>query len=407
MENFKTFIKRLRAEALVKSFLIAFLASNIIGFMVCFAIWIFGSISFLQNYTWILIIISIILGLTVTVTAILYFTVFRPTQKVLAKRLDALGLDERIITMQELNNDNSFMAKKQREDALHALSKINVKMLKIAVSIPLIICCCVAVMATSGMSAVLALSANGVVKTGEEVIKQIEDAQVPEYEVEYDVYGDGEIIGEIFQVVKEGQSTESVYAEAFDNWFFIGWIDLDAELSPFEAEAVLEHLELVESLKEATGEELTEKEKASIQQRYLIETKVQQLVNAISMGMEKMGYPERAEEQVMSDMHILAVFYEMDDVRREKEWDKEPGDPDPQKDDSRDLPMDEMPAPEEGPEQEGGKGTDPSKMTSDGKTPAEGKTLGEAIDSAQEGVSGNGDIGSEEGKIVGDYLGSL
>lgn len=58
------------------------------------------------------------LGVAAIMTPVLYFAWFHPTEKSVAESLDRLGFDERIITMLELEGDNSVVAKLQRNDAI-------------------------------------------------------------------------------------------------------------------------------------------------------------------------------------------------------------------------------------------------------------------------------------------------
>ena len=53
--------------------------------------------------------LGIIFGVTVISAAIFYFARFRPSVIGCAKRIDALGLKERMITMLELKEDDSVM----------------------------------------------------------------------------------------------------------------------------------------------------------------------------------------------------------------------------------------------------------------------------------------------------------
>lgn len=61
--------------------------------------------------------------------------------------------------MTELENDPSFIALKQREDALSSLGKVNTSLLKFAISVPLIASVAVVGLFGAGMTTVSALSA--------------------------------------------------------------------------------------------------------------------------------------------------------------------------------------------------------------------------------------------------------
>lgn len=58
------------------------------------------------------------LGVAAVMIPVLYFAWLRPTEKSVAQSLDRLGFDERIITMLELEGDNSVVAELQRNDAV-------------------------------------------------------------------------------------------------------------------------------------------------------------------------------------------------------------------------------------------------------------------------------------------------
>ena len=61
---------------------------------------------------------------------VLYFKKFKYTEIQLAKKIDDLGLEERVLTMIELKDNNSFIAKKQKEDTLNVLKTVEANDLK-------------------------------------------------------------------------------------------------------------------------------------------------------------------------------------------------------------------------------------------------------------------------------------
>jgi uncharacterized phage infection (PIP) family protein YhgE len=70
-----------------------------------------------------------------------YFKRFRSNSKKLAKRIDALGLDERVTTMVEYRKDRSYVAKVQREDTMDRVARLNIKSFKIRLPLVRIISC--------------------------------------------------------------------------------------------------------------------------------------------------------------------------------------------------------------------------------------------------------------------------
>ncbi len=69
-------------------------------------------------------------------TALLVYIIrFRPRKKEVLARIDALGLQERIITMEELKKDETVIAKRQRQDAKEHLAGLDIGSLSVKVYI--------------------------------------------------------------------------------------------------------------------------------------------------------------------------------------------------------------------------------------------------------------------------------
>ena len=93
------------------------------GLIIGFAVFIVSAAAlWFTGVTWgIWLSLALFLVCTGISVPIFYYAKFKPTAKAIAKRIDKLGLEERILTMMELENDQSFIAMKQREDAVQAL----------------------------------------------------------------------------------------------------------------------------------------------------------------------------------------------------------------------------------------------------------------------------------------------
>ena len=155
-----------------------------------------------------------------------YFVKFHPTVAANAKRIDRLGLDERAITMVELADDDSYIARKQREDALDKISKLEPKQIHIKISALVIILCCVFMLLFTGMATVEALSSKGVLPSGAEIWRKLFPPEpLPEYTLVYDAAKGGELIGESEQTVKQGSSGEMIIAVADEGFYFLQWSD--------------------------------------------------------------------------------------------------------------------------------------------------------------------------------------
>ncbi len=155
-----------------------------------------------------------------------YFLKFKPDKRVVARRIDSLGLEERLITMQQFANDNSYIAQKQREDTEKALKAFNGTLLKVLIPTSLIVALAVTSVFGIGMTTVQGLADSGVIKGGKEIIEDITEDDPVYFEVEYTCDAEqGEIIGEIFQVIEKGKNATGVLAVANDGYVFVGWSD--------------------------------------------------------------------------------------------------------------------------------------------------------------------------------------
>lgn len=215
---FQKYYNRLAREGIVKSVLCglaAGLASRFIAAAVC---WFVGFKGF-----WILIVAFAAAAAAAGFLA--YYKKFRPTTRSIARRVDELGLEERLITMTELEGDPSYIAMRQREDAMKSLSCVSTDLLKIAVSVPLIVSLVVAGVCSLGSTTVYALYSTGVMKSGMEMINAANEKDPVVYDVEYIAGENGKILGENVQRVYEGEDALAVMAIPEDGYIFVGWSD--------------------------------------------------------------------------------------------------------------------------------------------------------------------------------------
>ena len=96
---FRSFYKKLAIEGVLKSVMLSSVFSLFIVFITSAVLWFYN-----VNALWIAI--AIYVGVTAALSVLFYFRMFRPTTTSMAKRIDALGLEERILTMSELENDD-------------------------------------------------------------------------------------------------------------------------------------------------------------------------------------------------------------------------------------------------------------------------------------------------------------
>ena len=214
---FGKYYKRLSRQSWVKSLICGLIVGCVAMLVTAFGLWLAGGKMFYLAF------VALVVG--VATAPLFYKFVFKPTTKAVANKIDELGLEERMITMTELEGDESYIACRQREDAVKSLNSVSEGLLKLVVSVPIVIVLSVCILLGGGMTAVAALSGVGVIDSGKDVIDNIKDEQVTRFTVEYDVEGDGVVEGEIVQSVEKGKNGTMVNAVAWDGYASSMWWD--------------------------------------------------------------------------------------------------------------------------------------------------------------------------------------
>lgn len=220
-EIVKNHRKKLEKEAFFRSLFFG-LTMGALSLLVCsFLFWFFNAKLF-----WIGFIVMV--PVTALATFLIYKLKYRPDDKQIAKRCDELGLEERVITMNELKDDDSLMARLQRQDTQIAIGKFNQNLIKFSFSTLLIIGLSLSVLSGSAMTVVSALSANGVIGGGKEIIDPtpVDPEHPTSFEISYEVFsGEGYIEGDLFQIVDKGMNGFPVLAVPADGFIFVKWSD--------------------------------------------------------------------------------------------------------------------------------------------------------------------------------------
>ncbi len=315
--------------------------------------------------------VTAFLAITAGAALLLYFLHFKPSTATVAKRLDSLGLEERTVTMMEFMDDNSYMAQRQREDAANSLKSVKSEMLALAVPARMIVCAALAFVLGAGAYTVNVLADTGIVPTGKDFIDKLDETingpdELFEYEVAYEVMGEGEIMGELVQIIEAGKDSEPVYAEPADGWFFAYWMYPDG--TPVE-----EGGQIVDS-------------------------------------------PDRQEFAVEENIYLIACFMELSDGGDPS--DNDPEDPsikeqektenDKPKDPSGDPSQEQQPDsnPGEGGGAGGaGRGDDVNQIINGGTY--YGDEQGSAQQDAMESLSGNSNVSDGDKQAVSDYYNAI
>lgn len=227
---FEQYRKRLMRNGIIKSLIFALIVGFAVDGLVALITW------FVADMT-VGTVLGISIGLGVVAIAasapVFYFLFFRPTTYQIAQRLDELGLEERMITMCELEQDPSYLAMKQRDDAQAKLRGVNAKSLKITVSMLMIVLLIVSFVFAVGFTTVSALAATDVITKGNDIGKDDNDGIIDDYNyftVRYMILsGNGVIEGETTQIVEKGNNTTQVTAVPDEGYAFYKWTDESGE----------------------------------------------------------------------------------------------------------------------------------------------------------------------------------
>ena len=216
-KQFEMRYSKLTWEAVIKSLLVGLTIAFGVVFVAGIVIWFTG----VENLPMILgVLIGGFVFAAAASTAILYLTKFRPTVKSNSRRIDSLGLEERAITMIEYQNDDSVMARLQREDAIAALKKVSNTKIPFSIAKALVIPLLVAI----PLGSLSTLGAVGVFPSFDDFLEAIEETEYIEviYLAEEGGYIEG---GDDMQLVLMGENAQTVIAVPEEGYTFEGWDD--------------------------------------------------------------------------------------------------------------------------------------------------------------------------------------
>lgn len=218
-QHFTEYKSKLTFEAVLKSALAGISVGFGFGLLLGLIFWFTG-----VEILWILITATVLVSLTAGV--LFYFKRFRPTDVSNARRLDGLGLEERLITMVELQGTDSCMANLQRADAKASLGKINKKQLKLKIPKGIIAFALTFFILGAGMITVNGLTMLGLLKGGDDLIEDLIGDEFVEYvTVTYEVEDGGTIDGDDVQDIVKGTDTTTITAVADEGFMFKEWND--------------------------------------------------------------------------------------------------------------------------------------------------------------------------------------
>lgn len=209
---------RFKRNSLIESYLwgslIGFLASSAASLL----FWYFDVKAFWLSVP-VFVVVMLVAGYILSITK------YEPQAEYMARKLDGFGLEQRLITMTELENDTSYIASLQRQDARKSAETVNGKLIKFAVSVPLVLGMGLTLLLSGGMTTVNALTSQGVIRSGKQIVADANAVPVVYCNVNYVINGAGYVMGEDAQVMLKGESASAVYAVADYGFVFSHWSD--------------------------------------------------------------------------------------------------------------------------------------------------------------------------------------
>lgn len=217
--HFEKHFSKLKSEALIRSFLAALIIGFVAGFVAAAATWFTN-----LNGLWVSL-GAMALAIAIAMP-IFYHKKYRPTALRSARRIDRLGLEERLITMVEYEGDESIMAQLQREDAKNKLAEVQLTELRVKIAKNTLATLAVTGVVGLAMMTVSALSAFGLLPDGWAMLDAlVPDEPIQYVSVTYEAMDGGYIEGETDQLIPIGSNTSQVVAIAEDGYEFQGWED--------------------------------------------------------------------------------------------------------------------------------------------------------------------------------------
>ena len=218
-KHFQKHYAKLKREAILRSAVWGFIIGLFCGFVSLLALWF-------TKLDGILISLIVLAAVSLIASALFYLLRFKPTVQSSARRIDGLGLEERLVTMVELEGDESLIAKLQRDDAKRALEEFSPSKIRFNLPKKAMVLLSVIGALTFAMLTLSILSAAGLIPSGSDMIEStIEKGREVYISVTYEAEDGGYINGESDQLILSGTRPEAVRAEAEDGYVFVEWDD--------------------------------------------------------------------------------------------------------------------------------------------------------------------------------------
>lgn len=221
MEN-NQILNKYKSKLTWEAILKAAMSGLSLGLSACGLISLICWLAGYKNGVWVAL--GVGLGLFVLSVPLFFLFLYRPSEISTGRRVDALGLQERTITMLQYKDDDSFMAARQRSDAALHIASVGAaekKTLPLLIPIQIVLALVCTVVISVPITVVGGLFNLGIIQSPSAPNDPFEQFVAATYIAE----DGGEIIGETDQLLYIGDDATTVTAVAADSYVFIGWSD--------------------------------------------------------------------------------------------------------------------------------------------------------------------------------------
>ena len=245
--NIKTALKPFKRRLNAEAFLRATLSAGMVAAGVAI---ILGGVHILLPWLipelWIFLIFA---GVFAVSLGLFFLLAYRPSKRSLARRLDKLGLSERVETMLELEQSDAPVAKLQREDTVNRLQQVSPKSLRLRVSKIQSILCAVLLICAAALLFVPEIN----LFSRHDVINRLHQL-LNDSEVEEDLHNDlSQIIDDLEDQLEDAENDRD-YAEDLKDAQASIQERVDQEITKDEIGAALQGFEDLQELGEAIEE---------------------------------------------------------------------------------------------------------------------------------------------------------
>lgn len=146
------------------------------------------------------------------------------SNKKMARQIDELGLEERVITMEELSNKDSYIVQRQREDTIRALMGAKAEYIPRILSTGLLVLLSCSFIAGGSSYFVAGLNHAGIIPNGVEFFHNVFEGNL-HYILKYTATEGGELVGYHSQYVNKGEDGTYIIAVPQQGYVFSKWSD--------------------------------------------------------------------------------------------------------------------------------------------------------------------------------------